>query len=109
MGKISFSHFVEFDEKSLFSRSSYVMKEIESGHLTMEIIKLRLPQAMTMESKNDWTKSKNSLPTTQSSASYINEFKPLQHNNEGKHTEGTILCNHIVNWSNIKFTTSRSL
>ena len=54
-GKIIFSRSVEFDEKSLFSRSSYVMKETESEHLTKEITKLRLPQATAMESENDGT------------------------------------------------------
>ena len=107
-GKIIFSRSVEFDEKSLFSRSSYVMKETGSGHLTKEITKLRLPQATTTESENDETKSENSpnermivddnqittssstnpLPSTQSSTPYIQKFEPLQHNNEGKHMEG---------------------
>ena len=107
-GKIIFSRSVEFDEKSLFSRSSYVMKETGSGHLTKEITKLRLPQATTTESENDGTKSENSpnermivgdnrittssstnpLPSTQSSTPYIQKFEPLQHNNEGKHMEG---------------------
>ena len=57
--KIIFSSSVEFDEKSLFSRSSYVMKEIGSGHLTKENTKIRLPQ-VTTESENDRTKSGNS-------------------------------------------------
>ena len=116
-GKIIFSRSdMEFDEKSLFSRSSYVMKETESGHLTKEITKLRLPHATTMESENDRTKSMNSLnermivgdnrittssstnplPLTQSGAPYIHKFEPLQHNNEGKHMEGRILRNHII-------------
>ena len=114
--KIIFSSSVEFDEKSLFSRSSYVMKETGSGHLTNEITKLRLPQATTTKSKNDRTKSENSpnermivgdnritissstnpLLSTQSSASYIHKFEPLQHNNEGKHMEGRILRNRII-------------
>ena len=92
------------------------MKETGSGHLTKEITKLRLPQATTTESKNDGTKSENSpnecmivgdnrittssstnpLPSTQSSTPYIQKFEPLQHNNEGKHMEGQILRNRII-------------
>ena len=51
--KIIFSSSVEFDEKSLFSRSSYVMKETGCRDPTNEITNLRLPQATTMESERD--------------------------------------------------------
>ena len=47
LGKINFSHFIEFDERILFSSTSCVIKEIKSMHPTKAITNIKPPHVVT--------------------------------------------------------------